>query len=493
MADNDTTKRLATLEAEISALRERLRALEEPNTRELVKTLREQVAALTSERERLLQTIDRLQAERIRPSPAQLVDSFRKAMDGLRSSLEPKPGERIGYTVSHFDVDLKSFISVDKRDQTVRMVLPEPGEQFPAETLSTIRFVFQTVAKPEPPDQNLVEVPMVLGLSREAAIVALTRATLKPGTISEESSPSPAGTVVRQTPDAGDLVPVEAAVDLVVARKPLVEVPNLLKLKQTDAEARLQESNLNLGAITEEVSKADPGTVIRQSPEAGASVEIGSAVDIVLARAESVSVPNIVGHKEGDALRLLKRARLSAGQKKTRQTSEGIGTILEQDPAPGTEVPPGSAINYVLGVAETSRVPDVVNLSVEKAKELIERARLVTGLVTTRQHPRLDNVVLNQDPDAGKEVPLHTAINLVVAKLWTLKEIGDKIAKHPDFDKIGVPLATLMARIASSQFNSPEKLQQVATFPDIQLVAELGLPNVRSATTLKRIIKSIFL
>jgi serine/threonine-protein kinase len=288
-------------------------------------------------------------------------------------------------------------------------------------------------------------------------------------------------------------VPVEAAVDLVVARKPLVEVPNLLKLKQTDAEARLQESNLNLGAITEEVSKADPGTVIRQSPEAGASVEIGSAVDIVLARAESVSVPNIVGHKEGDALRLLKRARLSAGQKKTRQTSEGIGTILEQDPAPGTEVPPGSAINYVLGVAETSRVPDVVNLSVEKAKELIERARLVTGLVTTRQHPRLDNVVLNQDPDAGKEVPLHTAINLVVAKLWTLKEIGDKIAKHPDFDKIGVPLATLMARIASSQFNSPEKLQQVATFPDIQLVAELGLPNVRSATTLKRIIKSIFL
>ncbi len=491
MAENDTTARIQKLEAELTALRERLSALEQPEPRETIRLLREQIALLTSEKERLQQTIDRLQAERIRPTPTQLVDSFRKAMDELRSSLEPKPGERVGYTVSHFDVDLKSLVSVDRRDQTVRIILPEPGEQFQTETLSTIRFVFQTVPKPESPDENLVEVPMLLGLSRDAASAALARAGLKPGTISEEQSPAPAGTVIHQNPDAGDLIPRTASVDLVLARAPQVEVPQLLKLTLAEAEDVLQNIGLRLGTIAEEVSKAEPGTVIRQSPEAGTSVDVGSSVDITIATAETVSVPNIVGHREDDGLGLLKKARLVPGERKTRQATEGIGTILEQNPPAGREAPIGSPVHYIVGVAELVRVPDVVNVNIEKAKQVLERAQLITGLITTQRHPRLDNIVLSQQPGAGRDVPPQTAINLLVAKLWTMKEIGAAIAKHPDIEKVGLPLGTLMKRIEASQFNSPEKLEALTTFPDVQLVADLGLPNIRSATTLKRIVKGI--
>ena len=120
MPQDELTKRIAKLELD---LREAQRLLAAKNA-ELTahkkesekenEILRQQVADLTSENEQLMQQNDQLKMERVKPTPDQLIQSFRLAMDQLQQSLEPKPGERVGYSVNQFDVDLKTTVAVDK-------------------------------------------------------------------------------------------------------------------------------------------------------------------------------------------------------------------------------------------------------------------------------------------------------------------------------------------------------------------------------------------
>lgn len=493
MPDKELRERMGRLELEFQRLREllegQIQSRAAAGAGEDVRVLRDQVASLTSEKEKLLQSIDQLQAERLKPTPSQLVQSFRVAMDELRASLQPKPGDRVGYTVSHFDVDLKTMVTVDKKDQVVRMVLPEPGETIPAHLLSNVRFVFQTVPKPEAADQALVEVPTLLGLSKDAATKALERVNLKLGEQAEQVSSYPPGAIIGQDPQGGDQVPAGSSISVVIARVPQVKVPVLVNLKLADAQALIEASNLTTGTITEEPSTVPSGTVIGQTPGAGTLVDVGTPVNIVVAKTGSVVVPNLVGHKEEEAPTLLSNAKLSLGQKTTRPTAEGVGTILEQDPMAGVEVAPGTAVNLVIGVADTVKVPDLRNLGLEQAKATLEKARLRMGSVTARKHRTLDGVILAQEPEPGKMVPAHTLVNVVVAQRLSVQDVLIEVQKHPDAKELGIPLRTLEERLATAQIDTPDKLMDLVSRPDARLRSDLGLPTAASARFLRKALK----
>jgi eukaryotic-like serine/threonine-protein kinase len=61
-----------------------------------------------------------------------------------------------------------------------------------------------------------------------------------------------------------------------------VEVPTLVGQTREEAVRTLDAAGLRLGAVTEEPSAQDDGTVIRSNPSAGATVASGSAVALVL-------------------------------------------------------------------------------------------------------------------------------------------------------------------------------------------------------------------
>jgi len=127
--EEELKRRITQLELELQKATQLLeaRARAEAERGEEIKVLKDRVAALAAENQKLAQAVDRLRAERVKPSPTQLVQSFRRAIDALRAGLEAKPGDRLGYTVSQFNVELKSLVTVDKESQDVRFVLPEPG------------------------------------------------------------------------------------------------------------------------------------------------------------------------------------------------------------------------------------------------------------------------------------------------------------------------------------------------------------------------------
>jgi serine/threonine-protein kinase len=118
--------------------------------------------------------------------------------------------------------------------------------------------------------------------------------------------------------------------------------------------ATLERSSLRLGKTeTQPVGDAKPGTIIRQSPEAGATAAAGAAVDVVVAAtppAGPVRVPDLIGLTAQDSETALARAGLREGRSSTRRAPAyaRVGTIIEQSPAAGTQVRRGTSVNVVI-------------------------------------------------------------------------------------------------------------------------------------------------
>ena len=130
-----------------------------------------------------------------------------------------------------------------------------------------------------------VAVPNVVGEGQAAATAAITSASLVLGTVTTQASSSVAsGSVISQSPIAGAQVSTGSAVNLVVSSGPgNVAVPNVVGETQAAATAAITNTGLVLGTVTTQVSSTVPsGSVISENPAAGAEVNAGSAVNLVV-------------------------------------------------------------------------------------------------------------------------------------------------------------------------------------------------------------------
>ena len=102
-------------------------------------------------------------------------------------------------------------------------------------------------------------------------------------------------------------MPVETSIDLSIAKLKTVSVPNVIGRRTRDARRAVVRAKLEVGKITEEPSGEPRDTVIKQSLEAGKDVPVGTTMDLVIARPEVVTVPNVTGmcHREAKPMVLV--------------------------------------------------------------------------------------------------------------------------------------------------------------------------------------------
>jgi serine/threonine-protein kinase len=197
---------------------------------------------------------------------------------------------------------------------------------------------------------DTLAVPQVAGLPRNQAEEAIRNAGLEVGEVTEENSATVAQDhVISSNPEQGQAVEEGATVDLVVSTGQ-VELPNLVGQPQADAEAALAELRLSSSITAEETADAEPGTVIRQSPEPG-PVNQGQRVELVVAQepeAEMVAVPDLV-NKDAEQV----EEELGSWNLNGRPTTDSSDTVcpnivISQEPPAGTQVEVGSDVNYVV-------------------------------------------------------------------------------------------------------------------------------------------------
>jgi hypothetical protein len=127
--------------------------------------------------------------------------------------------------------------------------------------------------------------PNVVGQTQAAATTAITGAGLSVGTVATQASTTvTSGSVISQSPAAGTSVAKGSTVSLVVSSgPPTVAAPALSGDTQSAASTALTGAGLTVGTVAQQSSTTVvSGEVISQSPTAGTSVTVGSAVDLVI-------------------------------------------------------------------------------------------------------------------------------------------------------------------------------------------------------------------
>jgi serine/threonine-protein kinase len=208
-----------------------------------------------------------------------------------------------------------------------------------------------TATSPEPP--AAVETPAVVGRTASAASEALREAGLEVRIALVESSER-RGTVVGQAPSAGTEVADGSTVQLEVAKAraapPRIEVPDVLGVPAAEARSRLRAAGLRVRSVGV-VSEEPAGTVLEQSPRAGAEVEKGASVRLTVSTGPAeVDVPDVTGLDESTARTELERAgfRVQVTDEPTADPAED-GVVLRQTPASGSAARDGAIVTLIVG------------------------------------------------------------------------------------------------------------------------------------------------
>jgi beta-lactam-binding protein with PASTA domain/predicted Ser/Thr protein kinase len=207
-----------------------------------------------------------------------------------------------------------------------------------------------------------VSMPPVDGLGERKATARLTDAGLVVDRVVRQADDSvPEGRVIKTSPAAGQTVDRGSDVTLYVSSGPQqVAVPDVVGLTQQEAQQTLGNAGFQFTSSEQGSDSADPGTVLSQAPTAGTTVDPGSTVSLVVARAiPTVDVPGLVGTSGTEAADRLTAAGLvprTSFRDVTDANEDGI--VVDQRPALGTQVKQGAPVRIFVGrLVQTPTTP----------------------------------------------------------------------------------------------------------------------------------------
>ena len=151
-----------------------------------------------------------------------------------------------------------------------------------------------------------------------------------------------------------------------------IEVANVVGSLYDDAVGTLENQDLVVLRVYEKSETVPEGVVIRQEPESGTVVLSNTPVTLyVSSGATEVTVPNVVGALEADAVKLIEDRGLSVGSiTVVGSPTVAEGTVIASDPVTNSRLPLGSVVNLILSDG-TVQVPDVRNLEVLEARGIL--------------------------------------------------------------------------------------------------------------------------
>ena len=269
-----------------------------------------------------------------------------------------------------------------------------------------------------------ITVPDVSGKTADTAILELTRAGLESIQTDEAFSPDVlTGFVIETNPAAGQTIPREATVIVIVSNGPEpVDLPDLRGMSQGQAEQTLTNLGLLLTVSSETVevpiSSGLLGNVAAQDPGAGVTVEVGTEVVVKLGVALQVAVPDLTNMTITDAQAAAAAVGLNVDLAGTTVTNNQAldGLVESQDPGATTLVDEGSFVQVTIYLYQPD-VPDFSGMTVVDAQTLATSVGLGTiledGTIETID-PVQVGTISTQDPNQGTSVATGTDVKVIV-------------------------------------------------------------------------------
>jgi eukaryotic-like serine/threonine-protein kinase len=216
---------------------------------------------------------------------------------------------------------------------------PDPGEKVAKHNNVDI-----TVSK----GKETVQVPSVIGKSRDDAISTLVNAGLDPHAFDVASSKA-IGTVTAQDPPPGKVVEKGSRVRVNVSSGPAdVTVPSVIGLTYESATTTLRNQGF-LVSRTDVDSEKPLGIVVDQSPSGSAPK--GTTIQLSVSKGpKESSVPDVTSQDEDSARSTLEDAGFTVTVTRQSVSDPGLdGIVLSQSPTGGTKAKQGSTVRIVVG------------------------------------------------------------------------------------------------------------------------------------------------
>ncbi|MCL7475413.1 MAG: DUF4332 domain-containing protein [ANME-2 cluster archaeon] len=372
--------------------------------------LSQQIARLLSEKGVLEKDIQTLQLQRPQIASESLVTTFMESLDSMADKLN-EPAARANYVISSMDVTLRTNLSLMDNKLQFQLPRPDdiiPPENLstiefkitsspkeldlsqykevpnltgmtreeakyaitaagfkPGTTSERSSNSLQgTVIAQLPSADSLavpgtaiditisriltVEMPNLVGMDIGSAKDVLASIQLEMGEITELSSESSPGIVLKQSIEAGTMVLIGTSVDVTVAAKENVKVPDLIGKTLDMAVYLLRTAKLVKGSVTKKTSTEKPDTVLEQNPKGGDTIQEQSQVNLVIASAEAIKVPDVTKKNINEARTILESKGLRIDRIVKRTSTQATGTVLDQNPKPGSDAKPGMPVELIL-------------------------------------------------------------------------------------------------------------------------------------------------
>ncbi|MEU6317257.1 Stk1 family PASTA domain-containing Ser/Thr kinase [Streptomyces sp. NPDC047009] len=198
-----------------------------------------------------------------------------------------------------------------------------------------------------------------------------------------------------------------------------VATPNFVGQSKADAQQLANNAELKLSFSQKPCEDQKKGNICTQDPTPNTEVEKNSKIDLVVSTgAPKVAVPNVISKDVNAATQQLESKGFQVKTKQS-ESSQAAGTVLSQNPDPGTELEKGSTVTLeVAKAAETTTVPDVTGQTCDQAKQQIQANNLTPGDCTDvdTADPNLVGKVVQTSPAKNDTVKKGTTVAIQIGR-----------------------------------------------------------------------------
>ena len=276
-----------------------------------------------------------------------------------------------------------------------------------------------------------VALPNLVGSASADAEGQLDKLGVRYNVVPVPSENVPADRVVRQDPARGEAVAARGVVQLFVSTGlPTVQLIDVRQYSSDDAQRYLRNAKL-VPKIVERFDPSARGTVLSQKPMPGSTVPIHAQVVLVVSKgAQPVAVPDIVSQTLADATSELAARHLSLVVSERDPNDEiPADTIVSQNPQPGSDVAPNSAVDVVVSSgAPTLDIPGVEGRIAGDAVGVLQNAGLQPQLEYLVDASVPLGTVLKQNPESGTPAKKGSSVTLDVAVPGVVPDVAGRSA-----------------------------------------------------------------
>lgn len=264
-----------------------------------------------------------------------------------------------------------------------------------------------------------VEVPDLIGETREEAERLLSDRGLVADVTEEPNDKVDAGRVSAQDPEAGTELSEGDPVKLTVSTGRATKVvPDVVTRPENEARFILAQAGFEVRVENIEDADAESGTVVSQDPAGGAEATEGSPVTITvsLGPGEEV-VPDVSGQSLASAqTELQAKGFRIGGPEEESSDSFSEGQVTRTDPAGGVTADRNSVVTiFVSTGVERVEVPDVTNQSESTASATLRGDGFEVAVETQTVDPGdPTGRVLSQDPSGGRRADKGSTVTITV-------------------------------------------------------------------------------